>query len=47
MWLASIVSVLSLASLALSLEPTELTDETFSSTIGQGNPVFVKFYAPW
>ena len=46
MWLTAIVA-LTCASLAASLMPIELTDETFSSTIEEGKPVFVKFYAPW
>ena len=46
MWLTAIV-MLTCASLATCLMPIELTDETFSSTIEEGKPVFVKFYAPW
>lgn len=41
------IVVLTCASLAVCLMPIELTDETFSSTVEEGNPVFVKFYAPW
>lgn len=46
MWLTA-VAVLTCATLVACLMPVELTDETFSSTINEGKPVFVKFYAPW
>ena len=46
MWLI-VVSVLTCAALVACLMPVELTDETFSPSIKEGKPVFVKFYAPW
>lgn len=41
------ICVLACTTFVACLVPIELTDETFSSTIKEGKPVFVKFYAPW
>lgn len=46
MWLTAF-GVVTCASFVACLMPVELTDETFSSTVKEGKPVFVKFYAPW
>ena len=39
--------VVACATIVACLMPVELTDETFPSTVKEGKPVFVKFYAPW